>query len=157
MIAAGSVQSALYSLEREVEPGRKEVVPVFATADQMNYFDRPRHVRYTGRVKLKQGTDQIDAATAEAVLDDEYKLTSFTARQNVVLTQPARRGTGDRLDYTAATDTAVLTGNLAYLEDRERDIVTKGATLTLHLRDARIAASDESGTKRVRTTHRIKR
>lgn len=157
MVATGNVQSALYSVEREVEKGQKEIVPVFATSEQMNYFDQNRLVRYTGKVKLKQGTDQIDAATAEATLDDEYKMKSFTAQKNVVLTQPQRRGTGERLDYTAATDTAVLTGNLAQLEDRERDVVTKGATLTLTLHDARIAANDGGGTKRVRTTHRIKR
>jgi lipopolysaccharide export system protein LptA len=157
MSAAGGVQSALYSVEREVEPGRKEVVPVFASADRMNYFDERRLVRYAGRVKLRQGTDQIEAAEAEATVDEEHKMKGFMAKQNVVLTQPMRRGTGERLDYTAATDSAVLTGTLAQLEDRERGVVTKGASLTLHLRDARIAASDEGGTKRVRTTHRIKR
>jgi lipopolysaccharide export system protein LptA len=167
MTATGGVQSALYSVERETgggpqekgqpERAQKEVVPVFASADRMHYFDQGRLVRYSGRVKLRQGTDQIDAATAEATMDEEYRMTSFTAQQNVVLTQPMRRGTGDRIDYTAATDTAVLTGRLAQLEDRERDVVTRGATLTLHLRDARIAATDEGGTKRVRTTHRIKR
>lgn len=157
MIATGNVQSALYNLEREVEKGSKEVVPVFVTAEQMNYFDQSHLVRYTGRVKLKQGTDQIDAASAEATMDDDYKMKTFVAQQNVVLTQPMKRGTGDKLDYTASTDTAILTGNLAYFEDRERDVTTKGASLTLHLRDARIAASDEGGTKRVRTTHRIKR
>jgi lipopolysaccharide export system protein LptA len=157
MIAAGGVQSALYSVEREVEPGRKEIVPVFASADRMHYFDERRLVRYAGRVKLRQGTDQIEAAQAEATMDEGHKMKGFLAQQNVVLTQPMRRGTGDRLDYTAATDTAVLTGTLAQLEDRERGVVTKGASLTLHLRDARIAASDEGGTKRVRTTHRIKR
>jgi lipopolysaccharide export system protein LptA len=157
MIATGGVQSALYSVEREVEPGRKEVVPVFASADRMNYFDERRLVRYAGRVKLRQGTDQVEAAEAEATMDEGHKMTGFMAKQNVVLTQPMRRGTGDRLDYTAATDSAVLTGTLAQLEDRERGVVTKSASLTLHLRDARIAASDEGGTKRVRTTHRIKR
>jgi lipopolysaccharide export system protein LptA len=84
----------------------------------------------------------------------------MTASKNVVMTQPARRATGDQVVYTAATDTAILTGNFAMVEDYERDGVTKSPKLTLHLRDARIEANDDnsvgSGVKRrVRTTHRI--
>jgi lipopolysaccharide export system protein LptA len=73
------------------------------------------------------------------------------------MTQPQRRATGDQVVYTAANDTAVLTGNLAMLEDKEREGVTRSAKLTLHLRDARIEAVDESSNKRrVKTTHRIR-
>ncbi|HZS10361.1 MAG TPA: LPS export ABC transporter periplasmic protein LptC [Blastocatellia bacterium] len=178
MIAAGNVNSALYSVEREIEPAtpgsappaggaalqpaagqtgkRREVVPIFAAADQMNYSDVTRVVKYNGDVKIKQGSDQIDAATAEAKIDEEHKLERMTATTNVVLTQPARRGTGDRVEYTPATDTAILTGNLARVEDREREAVTTSAKLTLHLRDARIQAADEGGSRRVKTTHRIR-
>jgi lipopolysaccharide export system protein LptA len=157
MSAAGAIQSALYSVEREVEKGRKEVVPIFATADRMTYTDANRVVHYEGEVKIKQGPDRIEAAVAEVAIDEEHKLSRLTAVNNVVLTQPARRGTGDRVEYTAATDTAVLTGNLARVEDREREVTTSGPRLTLHLRDAKIALDDDGGTKRVRTTHRIQR
>jgi LPS export ABC transporter protein LptC/lipopolysaccharide transport protein LptA len=155
LLAAGNVQSALYRVERETDKGRTEVVPIFASAERMTYRDAARVVQYENQVKIKQGTDRIEAAVAEAVLDEEHRLARLTAARNVVLTQPARRGTGDKVEYTAATDTAVLTGNLARLEDREREVVTSGARLTLHLRDAKIEADDEGGTKRVRTTHRI--
>jgi len=94
---------------------------------------------------------------ADAMMDEENKLTQMTASREVVLTQPQRRGTGDRIEYAAVDETAVLTGNLAEVEDRERGVTTKGARLTLHLRDARIEANSESGAKRVRTTHRIQR
>jgi lipopolysaccharide export system protein LptA len=174
MLASGNVSSALYTVEREIEttPGapvqpaslqaaekparRKEVVPIFATSDQMNYSDVTRLVNYQGNVKIRQGTDQIEAARAEMKIDEENKLERLTATTNVVLTQPFRRGTGERVEYTAATDTAILTGNLARIEDRERDGVTTGAKLTLHLRDARIQAADEGGSRRVKTTHRIR-
>ena len=156
MIATNNVKSALYGVEREVEKGRKEIVPIFASADRMTYTDSTRVVHYEGGVKITQGPDRIDAAVADAVIDEEHKLTSLKATRNVVLTQPARRGTGDKVEYTAATDTAILTGNLARLEDHERDVTTSSARLTLHLRDAKIEADDEGGTKRVKTTHRIK-
>ncbi len=160
MTAWGNAQSAFYDFEREVEKGRKQVVPVFATADRIVYTDANRTAHYEGAVKIRQGADRIDAAVADAVMDEEHKLVSLTASKDVVMTQPSRRATGDQVVYTAATDVAVLTGNLAMVEDREREAVTKSAKLTLHLRDARIEANDDnndgSGTKRrVKTTHRI--
>jgi len=157
MQAWNNVQSALYSIERELEDKRKEVVPTFVSADQMSYRDETRTVHYEGKVRIRQGTDRIDAAVADAIMDEENKLTQMTASREVVLTQPQRRGTGDRIEYAAVDETAVLTGNLAEVEDRERGVTTKGARLTLHLRDARIEANSESGAKRVRTTHRIQR
>lgn len=157
LIATGNAQSAIYNFEREVEKGRKEVVPVFGAAEQIHYFDNDKLVRYTNKVKIRQGTDQIEAASADVTLDDEYKMKSFIAQREVVLTQPLRVGRGTQLEYTAATDEAILTGNLATIEDRENDATSKGARLTLHLRDAKITATDEGGTKRVKTTHRIKK
>jgi lipopolysaccharide export system protein LptA len=156
MTAWNNARSAFYDFEREVEKGSKEVVPVFASSDRIIYTDANRTAHYEGSVKIRQ----IDSATADAVMDEENKLISMTASKDVVLTQPARRATGDQVVYTAATDTAILTGNFAVVEDHERDAVTKSPKLTLHLRDARIEANDDnnvgSGAKRrVRTTHRI--
>jgi len=135
-------------------------VPVFTTSDRIVYTDANRTAHYEGAVKIRQGTDRIDSAMADALMDEENKLVSLTASKDVVMTQPARRATGDRVVYTAATDTAILTGGLAMVEDREREAVTTSPKLTLHLRDARIEANDdnnvESGVKkRVKTTHRI--
>ena len=159
LTAWGNAQSAFYDFEREVEKNRKEVVPVFAAADKIVYTDANHTAHYEGTVKIKQGTDQIDAAVADAVMDDQHKLVQLTASNNVVMTQPQRRATGDQVVYTAANDTAILTaaaGKLAMVEDREREAVTKSEKLTLHLRDARIEAGSESGSKkRVKTTHRI--
>jgi lipopolysaccharide export system protein LptA len=160
MTAWNNARSAFYDFEREVEKGRKEIVPVFASSDRIVYTDATRTAHYEGSVKIRQGTDQIDSLTADAVMDEENKLVSLTASKNVVMTQPARRATGDQVVYTAATDTAILTGNVAVVEDHERDAVTKSPKLTLHLRDARIEANDDnnvgSGAKRrVKTTHRI--
>lgn len=176
MTAVGNVNSALYAVERTVEEttaksppkaaalqpateqksARKEIVPIFATSEQMSYADSTRTVKYSGRVKIKQGSDQIEGESAEAILSEENKLTRLTASRNVVLTQPFRRGTGDQVDYDAVTETAILTGNSARVEDREQEAVTTGAKLTLYLRDARIQAADEGGSRRVKTTHRIR-
>lgn len=160
MTAWNNARSTFYDFEREIEKGRKEIVPVFASSDRIIYTDANRTAHYEGSVKIRQGTDQIDSATADVLMDEENKLISMTASKDVVMTQPTRRATGDQVVYTVATDTAILTGNFAVVEDHERDAVTKSPKLTLHLRDARIEANDDnnggSGAKRrVRTTHRI--
>jgi lipopolysaccharide export system protein LptA len=158
MKAWGNAQSAFYDFEREVEKGKKEIVPVFAQADRITYNDETRTAHYEGSVRVRQGTDRINSLVADAIMDEEKKLVQLTASKEVVMTQPSRRGTGDLLVYTAKTDTAVLTGNPAIVEDSEQDAVTKSAKLTLHLHDARIEANEESGgKKRVRTTHRIQK
>lgn len=152
-----NVESAIYSVEREIEPGKKEIVPTFVSADRMDYRDDTRIVNYDGNVRMRQATDKIDAAIAQATIDEEHNLTKLTASRNVVLTQPMRRATGDQIEYTAKGETAVLTGNPAEVEDKERSATTKGARLTMHLRDARIQVTDDKGAKRIRTTHRIQR
>jgi lipopolysaccharide export system protein LptA len=182
MNASGGVNSALYNVEREVEEKtppaipatganaqvqpaqmtqvtakkRKEVVPVFASSEQMSYSDQQRVVRYSGNVKIQQGTDRIEGGTTDVKIDETNRMESLLASSKVVLTQPGRRGTGERLEYSVVNDVAVLTGDPARIEDREREGSTTGQKLTLNLRDARIQAADEGGSKRVRTTHRIR-
>ncbi|MBO0723250.1 MAG: hypothetical protein J2P41_20675, partial [Blastocatellia bacterium] len=158
MLAWGNAQSIFYDFEREVEKGRKEIVPVFAQSDRITYRDETRTAHYEGTVKIRQGTDRVDSAVADAVMDDDNKLVSWTGDKDVVITQPFRRATGDHVVYTASTDTAVLTGEPAIAKDNERETETKSPKLTMHLHDARIEANDESGMhKRVKTTHRIQK
>ncbi|MBO0860769.1 MAG: LPS export ABC transporter periplasmic protein LptC [Chloracidobacterium sp.] len=160
MTAWNNAQSAFYDFEREVEKGRKEIVPVFASSDRITYTDANRTAHYEGSVKIRQGTDRIDSATADVVMDEQNKLVSMTASKDVVITQPMRRATGDQVVYTAANDTAILTGNSAIAEDHEQHVLTNSSKLTLHLRDVRIEANDDNNAgsgvrKRVKTTHRI--
>ncbi|MBX3280772.1 MAG: LPS export ABC transporter periplasmic protein LptC [Acidobacteria bacterium] len=157
MTAVDGVQSALYSVERETEGGRREIVPLFVSADRLTYREDSRTLNYEGKVHIRQATDRIESGSAEALMDQENRLTRLTAVTGVVLVQPERRAEGDRLDYEVETETAILLGNPARIDDRARSVTTKGAQLTLHLRDARIEANDGSGARRVRTTHRIQR
>jgi LPS export ABC transporter protein LptC/lipopolysaccharide transport protein LptA len=158
MMAWGNAQSTFYDFEREVEKGRKEIVPVWARSNRITYRDETRTAHYEGAVKMRQGSDQVVADVADVVMDEENKLVSWTASTGVVMTQPYRRATGAHVVYTAATDTAVLTGDPAVVVDNEREATTRSPKLTMHLRDARIESNDESGMhKRVRTTHRIQK
>lgn len=156
LLALGHAQSAYYQLEREVEKGKKQIVPVFATADRISYNDGSRRTFYEGAVRIRQGTDLLEAASAEALMDDDHRLVEITATTDVIMTQPDRRARGEKMVYIVKDDTATMTGSPAVLEDRQSDLVTKSEKLTLHLGDARIEAnSNGGGKKRVKTTHRI--
>ena len=106
MTAWNNARSTFYDFEREVEKGRKEVVPVHASSDRIIYTDANRTAHYEGSVKIRQGTDQIDSATADVLMDEENKLISLTASKDVVMTHaPRYRGSGrlhrrDRHRYT---------------------------------------------------------
>src|SRR5215813_9371746 len=155
MVAIGNVESALYQAKRETSPGTKEVVPGFATADKMTYSDPERKIHYEGGVKARQGTDRIEASFVDVFLMQETnEVDHMTAEGNVVLTQPGRRGVGDKLAYTAEDGRAVLTGKSARVDDVEKGS-TMGSQLTFYSRDDRIAVENQQGTGRVRSTHRL--
>ena len=155
MVAIGSVESALYQAKQESTTGKREVVPGFATADRMTYSDTERKIRYEGGVKARQGTDRIEASTVDVYLmQDTNEVDHLNAEGKVVLTQPGRRGQGDKLAYTSEDGRAVLTGKSARVDDVEKG-ATMGSQLTFYSRDDRIAVENQQGTGRVRSTHRL--
>ncbi len=155
MVATGNVESALYQTKQETSPGKREVVPGFATAERMTYSDTDRKIHYEGAVKARQGTDRIEASSVDVYLMQETnEVDHLNADGNVVLTQPGRRGVGDKLAYTSEDGRAVLTGKSARVDDVEKG-VTMGSQLTFYSRDDRISVENQQGTGRVRSTHRL--
>jgi lipopolysaccharide export system protein LptA len=155
MVAIGNVESALYESKRETSPGKREIVPGFATAERMTYSDAERKVRYEVGVKARQGTDRIEASVVDVYLQQETnEVDHLTAEGNVVLIQPGRRGVGDKLAYTSEDGRAVLTGKSARVDDVEKG-ATMGSQLTFYSRDDRISVENQQGTGRVRSTHRL--
>ena len=61
----------------------------------------------------------------------------IVAEQGVVITQPARHATGERLVYTTADDKFVLTGGPPSIFDAERGKIT-GDSLTFYRHDDRV-------------------
>jgi lipopolysaccharide export system protein LptA len=121
----------------------------------MTYSDTERKVHYEGGVKARQGTDRIEAAVADVYLQkDVNEVDHINAEGNVVLTQPGRRGVGERLAYTADDGRAVLTGKTARVDDVEKG-ATMGSQLTFYSRDDKILVENQQGTGRVRSTHRL--
>jgi LPS export ABC transporter protein LptC/lipopolysaccharide transport protein LptA len=155
MVAAGNVESALYQTKQETSPEKREVVPGFATAERMTYSDTERKIHYEGGVKARQGTDRIEASSVDVYLEQETsEVNHMNAEGNVVLTQPGRRGVGDKLAYTSEDGRAVLTGKSARVDDVEKG-ATMGSQLTFYSRDDRISVENQQGTGRVRSTHRL--
>ena len=153
------VQTTIYNSKRRVE-NQMTVVPVFASADSMFYSDPDRTIHYEGNVDIKQGTDRLTGGVADIYLAKESnEMQKTVAQQNVVLTQPMRKGTGDWVEYTAADEIAVLKGNPARVEDVQEGN-TQGSRLTVSLRDSKVTADDARGPLspgRVRSTHKIRK
>jgi lipopolysaccharide export system protein LptA len=155
MAAFGNVDSALYQAKRETSPGTREVVPGFAQADRMFYSDETRLVHYEGSVKARQGDDHIEGSVVDVyLLQEANEVDHINAEGSVVLTQPGRRGVGDKLAYTASDGRAVLTGRTARVDDVEKGS-TMGSQLTFYSRDDRVFVENQQGTGRVRSSHRL--
>ncbi len=155
MIATGKVESALYNAKKDTATNQKEVVPGFATADKMIYSDTERIVHYEGSVKARQGTDNIEASVVDVyLLQESNEVEKMVAEGSVILTQPGRRGTGDKAIYTSADGRAVLVGKNARVEDAEKGTTT-GGQLTFYSRDDKVVVENTQGTGRVKTTHRL--
>jgi len=159
MEASGHVLTTIYNSKRRVE-NQTTVVPVFASADSMFYSDPDRTIHYEGNVDIKQGTDRLTSDVADVYLQKESnEMQKTVAQRNVVLTQPARKGTGDWVEYTAADEVAILKGNPARVDDVETGN-TEGARLTVSLKDNKVTADDARGPLspgRVRSSHKIRK
>lgn len=157
MAAIGNVDSALYQTKRETSPGKREAVPGFAQSDRMSYSDEARLVHYEGNVKARQGEDHIEGSKVDVYLmEDSNEVDHLNAEGSVVLTQPGRRGVGDKLVYTASDGRAVLSGKTARVDDVEKGS-TMGSQLTFYSRDDRVFVENQQGTGRVRSSHRLKK
>ncbi|MET0648010.1 MAG: LPS export ABC transporter periplasmic protein LptC [Pyrinomonadaceae bacterium] len=160
MEADGNVQSALYQARRKEASGERTVVPVFAASRSMTYSDADRLLHYAGEVDIRQGNDRITSEVSDVFLQKEtYEVERTVSQRSVVVTQPGRRGTGDRGEYTAADEVVVLTGNPARVEDAENGS-SESKRLTVYLRESRVVSDggpSPQSTGRVRTTHKIKK
>jgi LPS export ABC transporter protein LptC len=162
MEGEGNVQSALYNARRQTGNAGGEVVPVFATAARMFYSESERLLHYETNVDIRQGTERITGEAADVFMQREANVVERTvAERNVVVTQPGKRGTGDRAEYVAASETVVLTGNPARVEDTAQGM-SESRRLTVFLRENRVvsgggANAGRQNTGRVRSSHRVRR
>ncbi len=82
-------------------------------ADSLTYSDSTRMADFHGNVVAQQGNGEVRADTAQLFLAEgpSSGLDRLIASGHVVLTQPGRRGSGEKLVYTAADGNYLLTGS----------------------------------------------
>jgi lipopolysaccharide export system protein LptA len=157
---ADTAQSVSSLFVERGEDGK--LTPVDVTADKLTYVDAERRARYTGKVLAKStnGTisaEQIDVYLKPAESADGSQAGSGTkavkpaipgsegpsrvdhmvALGKVVITEPNRRGLGDRLVYTADDGKYYLIGNSASIFDAVHGTIW-GDSLTFYSHDDRV-------------------
>lgn len=162
MAHADTAQSVSSLFVQQGQDGK--LTPVDVTADKLTYVDAERRARYTGKVLAKSPTgtisaQQIDvylkqadtgdaapAKTPKAVIpgsEGPSRIDHMIAIGGVVVTEPNRRGVGDRLVYTADDAKYYLTGKTASIFDAEHGQVW-GDSLTFHSHDDRVLVESKA-------------
>ncbi len=155
------------------------------TSQEMTYTDETRQVEFKGRVRLDDGESVMQAQDAMVYLAPNAAVASgaattapgaaatvrgaapvtlggrvdhMVATGAVELEQPGRKGSGNRLTYTAADETFVLTGTKASppkVVDATRGTVT-GASLRFQNGEDSVVVSSGEDASRVRSETHIK-
>jgi lipopolysaccharide export system protein LptA len=117
------------------------------TSARLTYADNERKAHFEGDVVAKETDVTITAKEMDAFLEARGltkqsltgagKLDKIIAQEQVVITQPDRRATGDLLIYTASDDKFVLTGGPPSIFDAEHGKIT-GVSLTFFRHDDRV-------------------
>lgn len=157
LVADGAVQSLLYNAKRK-EDGKETNVPVYATAGKMVYNRDNRTLRYETDVDIRQGTDRITAGVASVQMNERNDVSQTVAENNVVVTQPNRKATGDYAQYNTADEIVVLRGSPARIDDAENGS-SQGGQVTVYLRENRVVGegkTKQNQTGRIRSVYKVK-
>jgi lipopolysaccharide export system protein LptA len=129
-----------------------KATPVRITSARLNYADAERKIVLGGGVTAKSSDatltgqemtvfllpqSQTRQSPATAGRGTAGQVERIVAEGKVVIAQPTRHATGDRLVYTAAEDKFVLTGGPPSIFDAERGKIT-GDSLTFYRHDDRV-------------------
>src|SRR5581483_6564777 len=148
LIASGNPTQPVSTVVVQVDKSGK-AMPVTITSSRLTYADAERKLHLDGRVVAKGADATITANRADlfliargqqsaaSVLPGSGQLDRIIAEGQVVISQPNRRATGDRLVYTAAEDKFVLTGGSPSIFDAEHGKIT-GVSLTFFRHDDRV-------------------
>jgi lipopolysaccharide export system protein LptA len=142
--------------------------PIHITSNHLVYHDSERQANYQGEV-LARGPDmtltsgQMEVFFAPAIQSAEKpptvgkpaQLQKIIASNSVVVTQPTRHATGDKLTYTSEDDRFILTGGPPSIFDAERGKIT-GVSLTLFRRDDRVIVDGNSSLPAVANTRVVR-
>src|SRR6266478_1622681 len=147
-IAQGTLSQPVSTVLVQVDKSGK-ATPVTITSGHLKYADAERRIFLDGGVTAKGSDTALTAqqmtvslrsrseSQAGAGLGTPGQVERIVAEGKVVITQPTRHATGDRLVYTATEDKFVLTGGIPSIFDAERGKIT-GDSLTFYRHDDRV-------------------
>jgi lipopolysaccharide export system protein LptA len=149
LLATGNASRAVTTVLVQQEKNGN-VTPVTVNSPRLTYTDEDRKVVLDGGGVTVTGSDSTmtgqwmnvflrprsESANGNAA-GSPGQIDHIHAQGNIVVVQPARRATGDRLDYTAADDKFVMTGGPPSIFDAEHGKIT-GDSLTFFRRDDRV-------------------
>jgi lipopolysaccharide export system protein LptA len=126
-----------------------KATPVTIQSPRLNYRDSDRKINLDGGVTVKSADATMTAQqmavflAARSPSQDTADRTTpgqvekILAEQKVMITQPTRHASGEKLVYTASDEKFVLTGGPPSIFDAERGKIT-GDSLTFYKRDDRV-------------------
>ncbi len=153
----GKVQSLLYDAKRK-ENGKEINVPVYASSDKLFYTKDSNYLKYEGNVDIRQQTDRIMAGVANIYLNDKNEVSQTIAENNVVITQPSRKASGEYAKYDASDESVILRGNPATVDDKENGS-SQAAQMTVFMRENRVISeskTEENSSGRIRSVYKVK-
>jgi len=158
LLAAGNARTPVTCVFIQADKNGK-VTPVSVTAARLNYQDDQRRARFSGGVRVRGAEVAITAASLEVRLYAKGQQTRSGASQvqqviaegHVLIQEPTRRATGNRLVYTAEDGKFVLTGGPPSIFDAEHGSVT-GDSLTFFSHDDRVRVASRESSSTVTQT-----
>ena len=148
LVAQGTAGQLVSTVLVQVDKSGK-ATPVAITSPRLAYNDAERKVVLDGGVTAKGGDVTMTGRKMVVFLKSRSQTSEpsdgvtpgqvdhIVAEGDVVITQPARRATGERLEYVAVDDKFVLTGGPPSIFDAEHGQIT-GDSLTFFRRDDRV-------------------
>jgi lipopolysaccharide export system protein LptA len=156
--AAQPVSTVLVQLDKS-----GKATPINITSARLTYIDAERKILLDGGVTAK-GNDATltgqkmavflsphSQARGGANLGTPGQVERIVADDRIVITEPTRHATGDRLVYTTADDKFVLTGGPPSIFDAERGKIT-GDSLTFYRHDDRVLVEGKEASPTVTKT-----
>jgi len=148
LVARGTPAHPVSTVLVQIDKNGK-ATPVTITSPRLAYNDAERKIILDGGVTAKGADVAMTARQMNVLLRSRAQSSAgsdsaapgqvdrIVADGNVVITQPSRRATGERLEYLAADDKFVLTGGSPSIFDAEHGKIT-GDSLTFFRHDDRV-------------------
>jgi lipopolysaccharide export system protein LptA len=148
LLAKGTPAQPVSTVLVQVDKNGK-AVPVTITSTHLTYKDAERNILLDGGVTVKGAEATLTAQQMNVFLASRNRSQSssergtpgqverIVAQDHVVITQPTRHASGDRLVYSAEDEKFVLTGGPPSIFDAERGKIT-GDSLTFYKRNDRV-------------------